>query len=407
MAAPNPPGKHALAVIFITVFLDLLGIGLLVPVAPFVVRQFREDALTVGLLALTFSVCQFLASPVLGVLSDRHGRRPVLLASIFGTGVGYVLFGWAGALWVLFLSRVIDGVTGGNISTAQAYIADITPPEDRSKNFGLIGAAFGLGFIIGPALGGLLSRISLSAPAYAAAGLSFATVAYAFFALPESLPPDKRRRRGLALRELNPLRQVRDWFWRPALTLLFAAGLLVNLAMAGLQTNFAVYTADRFQMGPDANAAIFAAIGIVSAFTQGVLMRRWSSRFDAFRLVFAGLLLCASGFAGIALAPAWWALYPASMAIAFGLGLTNPSLVGLLSRRVDAAEQGVVLGVSQSLASMARAVGPVFAGAIYDFAGRPSPYWAGALFLLAAWAGTRRASREASTPSSRVASSNP
>lgn len=403
----KPPGKHALAVIFITVFLDLLGIGLLVPVAPFVVRQFREDGLTVGLLALSFSVFQFLASPVLGVLSDRHGRRPVLLISIFGTGIGYILFGWAGALWILFLSRIIDGITGGNISTAQAYIADISPPEDRAKNFGLIGAAFGLGFIVGPALGGILSKISLSAPAYAAAGLSFVTTAYAFFALPESLPPEKRRSRALALRELNPLRQVRDWYWRPALTLLFTAALLMNLAMAGLQTNFAVYTADRFKLGPDANAAIFAAIGTVSAFTQGVLMRRWSARFDAFHLVFVGLLLCASGFAGIALVRVAWALYPACMAIAFGLGLSNPSLIGLLSRRVEASDQGVVLGVMQSLASIARAIGPVFAGAAYDSAGWTSPYWAGALFLVAAWACTTRASSEASTPSSHAASSSP
>lgn len=407
MAASKPPGKHALAVIFITVFLDLLGIGLLVPVAPFVVRQFREDALTVGLLALSFSVFQFLASPVLGVLSDRHGRRPVLLASIFGTGIGYVLFGWAGALWILFLSRIIDGITGGNISTAQAYIADISPPEDRAKNFGLIGAAFGLGFIVGPALGGILSKISLSAPAYAAAILSFATTIYAFFALPESLPPDKRRERALAFRDLNPLRQVKDWYWRPALTLLLTAGLLMNLAMAGLQTNFAVFTADRFRLGPDANAAIFAAIGTVSAFTQGVLMRRWSSRFDTFRLVFIGLLVCAFGFAGIAMAPVWWALYPACIAIAFGLGLTNPSLMGLLSRRVDASDQGVVLGVMQSLASVSRAIGPVFAGAIYDFIGWSSPYWTGAFFMAAAWVCTRRASREASTPSSRAASSSP
>jgi multidrug resistance protein len=407
LAGPKTPGKHALAVIFITVFLDLLGIGLLVPVAPFVVRQFRDDGLTVGLLALSFSVFQFLASPVLGVLSDRYGRRPVLLISIFGTGVGYLLFGWAAALWLLFASRIIDGITGGNISTAQAYIADISAPEDRSKNFGLIGAAFGLGFIVGPALGGVLSRISLSAPAYAAAALSFGTTIYAYFALPESLPPEKRQGRALQFADLNPLRQVNVWYWRPALTLLFTAAFLMNFAMAGLQTNFAVYTNDRFGLGPGANAAIFAAIGIVSAFTQGVLMRRLSSRIDAFKLVFAGLLLCVAGFTGIALAPVAWALYPACMAIAFGLGLTNPSLVGLLSRRVDAAEQGVVLGVMQSLASIARAIGPVWAGAIYDAAAWSAPYWSGAIFMLAAWGCSSRASTAASKPSSRAAPSSP
>lgn len=407
MEPSKTPGKHALAVIFITVFLDLLGIGLLVPVAPFVVRQFRDDALTVGLLALAFSLFQFLASPILGVLSDRYGRRPVLLISIFGTGIGYVMFGWAASLWLLFVSRVIDGITGGNISTAQAYIADITPPEDRAKNFGLIGAAFGLGFIVGPAIGGLLSKISLSAPAYAAAGLSFVTTVYAYFALPESLPPEKRITRNLTHRDLNPLRQVTIWYWRPALTLLFSAAFLMNFAMAGLQTNFAVYSNDRFALGPGANAAIFAAIGAVSAFTQGVLMRRLASRIEPFRLVFTGFLTCAAGFAGIAAAPQAWALYPACMAIAFGLGLANPSLVGLLSKRVSSDEQGVVLGVMQSLASIARAIGPVWAGAIYDFAGMASPYWAGAICLLAAWACTTRASRQTSPASSDTVSASP
>ncbi len=407
MDASKPPGKHALAVIFVTVFLDLLGIGLLVPVAPFVVREFRDDGLTVGLLALTFSVAQFVASPILGALSDRYGRRSILLISIFGTGIGYLLFGWAATLWMLFLSRLIDGITGGNISTAQAYIADISAPEDRSKNFGLIGAAFGLGFIIGPAVGGILSRISLSAPAYAAAGLSFAATLYAYFALPESLPQARRKQGAIQLGDLNPFRQIAAWFWKPALTLLFLSSFLMQFAMAGLQTNFAVFSNDRFGLGPGANAAIFVTIGVVGVFTQGVLIRRLAPRIDNFRLISVGLILASTGFFGIAAAPAAWALYPACMAIALGIGLSNPSFSGLLSVRVDASQQGAVLGVSQSLASLSRAIGPVWAGAIYDTAGMSSPYWAGALFLGGAWVCVTRAWRAASTPSSRAAPSSP
>lgn len=398
--------RRALTVIFLIVFLDLLGAGILLPISPFVVRQYRNDAFSVGLLALSFSAAQFFASPILGALGDRYGRRPVLLFSVIGTGIGYFMFGWATTLWLLFFSRFIDGVTGGNISTAQAYIADVTPPEDRAKNFGLIGAAFGLGFIIGPALGGVLSKISLTAPAFAAGILSFLTAAALFFFLPESLPAEHRRRDPIRWRDLNPLRQIADSIQRPGLGQLFLTWFLMNFSMSGLQTNFAVFSFDRFGMGPTANATVFAVIGLMGAFTQGFLIRRISGKVDEFHLVLTGTLLSAIGFFGIGWTPLAWGLYPACIAISLGIGLASPSTTGLLSKRVSSGEQGSILGVSQSLASFTRAVGPVWAGAIYDRAGASSPYWTGAIWLLIATVIITRASREASTPSSRVAPSS-
>ena len=242
VAESRRAGARPLTFIFLTVFLDLLGVGILVPVLPFIVAEFRTDALTVGLLSLTFAAAQFLASPVLGAWSDRVGRRTVLLLSVLGTGVGYFIFGAAHTLWLLFLARLIDGFTGGNVSTAQAYIADVSAPADRAKNFGLIGAAFGLGFIIGPALGGILSHWSLRAPAYAAGILSLITVTIGYLVLPESLPPERRTRTPFRLGDLHPLGHLGEAIRRPGVARIFLAFFAMNFAMAGLQSNFAVFT---------------------------------------------------------------------------------------------------------------------------------------------------------------------
>ena len=380
MDNPNPGAqKRALFVVFLVVFLDLLGVGILVPVTPFLVRPFSTDALTVGLLGFSFSAAQFLASPILGVLSDRYGRRPVLLASIVGTGIGYLMFGWAGSLLVMYLSRVIDGITGGNIATAQACIADISAPEDRAKNSGLVGAAFGLGFIIGPAMGGAFSKISLSAPAFAAAGMSLITFVFAWFMLPESLPPEKRTKTPFAAAELNPIRQIVGAFGRTHLRTLLFGAVSVNLAMAALQSNFGVFALEVFQVGPGRAAAIFAAIGITGAITQGVIIRRISGKIAEFSIALTGVLLATAGYAGIALAQKEVQLFPTCMLIAAGMGLVGPSVVGLLSKRVSSQEQGSIMGITQSAASLTRTVGPVIAGILYDHVGKTSPYWGGAI----------------------------
>ncbi len=390
--SPNPhaatapavplPSKHALILIFATIFLDLLGVGILVPVIPFLVRQFDSDALTVGLLALSFSAAQFLFAPALGVWSDRYGRRPVLLISLFGTSAGYFLFGFAGSLLLLFIARIIDGATGGNISTAQAYIADISPPEDRAKNFGLVGAAFGLGFIIGPALGGLLAHISLSAPAYCAGILTLITVVLSYFFLPETLPADARSTARIGLREVSPFTQGVAALRHPALMPLMIALFFLNFAFSGLQTNFAVFTFERLGMGPEANAMVFAYIGVIAVLMQGVIVRRLSKIFEDRSLAAAGLFVMALGFLATAFAYDYFMIYLGATLTSAGSGLTTPTLTSMLSQEVSPREQGWVLGASQSFASLARIAGPVWAGVVYDLLGRGAPYWTGSVSLV-------------------------
>jgi DHA1 family tetracycline resistance protein-like MFS transporter len=380
------PGNRPLIFIFLTIFLDLLGVGILVPVLPFIVAEFRSDALTVGLLSLTFAAAQFLASPVLGALSDRYGRRVVLLLSVLGTGAGYFLFGLAQTLWLLYLSRLIDGFTGGNISTAQAYIADVSPPEDRAKNFGLIGAAFGLGFIMGPAIGGMLSLWSLRAPAFAAGGLSLVTVALGYFLLPESLPPERRERRPFRVADLHPLGHLDETLRRPGLARLFTAIFAMSFAMAGLQSNYAVFTRERFGLGPQGNAWIFTLVGAVSVLVQGVLLRRIPTAGHERRIATWGLLLMAGGFAATAFVPSVAWLYPATLLLAFGNASAAPMLTSEVSRTVSGVEQGKVLGSMQSVVSLTRILGPLWAGLVFDHVGHGAPYWTGALWVVAALA---------------------
>ncbi|MCU0246194.1 MAG: MFS transporter [Bryobacter sp.] len=375
--------RPALGLIFFIVFLDLLGVSILVPVLPFLVREYRTDAFTVGLLSLSFSAAQFFASPVLGMLSDRFGRRPVLLVSILGSAAGYFLFGFARSLWLLFLARVIDGISGGNISTAQAYIADVTPPEDRSKSFGLIGAAFGLGFILGPTFGGLLSKISLQAPAFAAGFLSLATCAAAYFLLPESLPPERRTPAAKSLWELDPLHVVWQWLRRPEVTLLLVSGFCVQFAVSALQTNFGVFALVKHGMSPVGTAALYAWLGLLAAYMQGIAVRQLARHFEEYRLLVFGSVVYMVGFMTIALVPKAWMLYPAIALAAVGAGLAGPTFMGQLSRRVSPQEQGTLLGVYNSVLALTRVMGPAFAGAVFDWVAPEAPYYSGALWLVA------------------------
>jgi len=388
----------SLGVIFLTVFLDLLGVGILVPVLPYIVAEFRSDATTVGLISLTFAAAQFLAGPYLGALSDRHGRRPVLLLCMAGTGLGYLLFGWAQALWLLYLSRVIDGFTGGNVSTAQAYIADTSAPEHRAKNFGLIGAAFGLGFILGPAIGGILSHWSLRAPAFAAGATSFVAVALGYRLLPESLPRERRVTARLRLRDLHPFGHLGDAVRRPGIGRAFAAIFGTGFAMAGLQSNFAVFTHARFGLGPQGNALLFTLVGVVGIFVQGGLLRRVPTAGREREMAVGGLLAMAAGFAAVAFVPAVAWLYPAIALLAFGHAAAGPMLIAEVSHRVGPSEQGWILGAMQSVASLARILGPLWAGLAFDRLAPAAPYWSGAAWVLAATAAAALSFRPADRP---------
>lgn len=376
-------GRHALAFIVLTVFIDLLGAGILMPVIPYVAARFRDDAFTVGALSLVFSAAQFLALPLLGALSDRYGRRIVLLASLFGSGIGYVLFGVGGALWVLYVSRLLDGFTGGNISAAQAYIADVSSAKDRAKNMGLIGAAFGIGFIIGPAAGGALSKISLDAPAWAAAILCFANVAFGLLFLPESLPPARRKHGPLHIHEVNAFISVRKALREAPLRGLMLSSFALNLAMSGLQSNFAVLTLKRFGYGPDDNALLFSYIGLTAALSQGLLVRMAVPRIGEFPAMLTGFAFNVAGFAAIAYAPSpAWVLLAITL-ISMGNGLATPTLSSVLTQRAAPGEQGAVLGSWQALISLSRIVGPFIAGWTFDHLGSGAPYWLGTCFL--AW----------------------
>lgn len=393
--------RSPLIFIFLTVFIDLLGVGIVLPLLPFYVKLVEASspgwlaanhALVVGALTASFSLFQFLFAPVLGALSDRYGRRPVLLISLTGAALSYVLFGLAdrfavfgaeAVLAALFISRIIAGITGGSISTAQAYIADVTTPENRARGLGMLGAAFGLGFMMGPAIGGLLSAVSLSAPAFAAAALTFGNVIFGFFKLPESLAPEDRTG---ATASINPFRRLRVLVGREAIRPLLAGVLLLNLAFAGLQSNFAVFAEARFGFGPTEIAFLFAFIGLMAVIMQGFLIRRLVPIFGEARLAVTGLALMAAAFALIAFVPAAWLLYPVVGLLSVGSGLATPSLTSLISRRVSPREQGGVLGGTQALTSLTMVVGPLVAGLLFDAVGPATPYLAGAALVAGACA---------------------
>ena len=376
--------RKALGLIFAVVVLDLVGAGILIPILPYYAQQFRTDALTVGLLSMAFSAAQFLASPVLGGLSDRYGRRPVLLGSILGSALGYFLFGIGHALWILFVARVIDGATGGNISTAQSYIADVTPPGERAKNLALIGAAFGLGFVLGPAVGGLLAKISLAAPAYGAGICGLATFAAALFFLPESLPKERRKKGGFAWSDLDPFRSLLWGIRQPGLRWTLAAVFLFNFPFSALQSNFALFTLARFGLGLSENAVLFTFLGIMVAVMQGFLLRRFLPDFGAPKHAVIGIWVMAAGFATLAASSAMWMVYACLVMTALASALAGPTLTGMVSRQVSGLEQGVAMGITMSLASLTRVLGPLWAGVFFDAAGPAAPYWTGIVWLAAA-----------------------
>lgn len=377
----------ALTFLLITVFIDMLGLGIVIPVIPFIVGRFTDSAFAVGALSMSFAVFQFIAAPLFGAWSDRRGRRPLLLVSLCGSGAGYLVFAWAPSLPWLFAARIVDGVTGGNISIAQAALADITPPADRSKRFGLLGASIGLGFILGPAIGGLVaSRWGLAAPAIAAAGLAFANTAFGAVVLPETLPAGRRNRTPRTFASINPVTAVRRGFSHPKIGRILTALFAFNTAFTGLQSNLAVFTRARFAWGPGENAALFSVLGVVAAIAQGVLVRRLANRHDDHRIAVAGLAVQAVAFAGTAWAPAPWLLFGLAGLTSLGVGVTTPTLQGMVSSRAAEHEQGAMIGTSQAVTALTRIAGPAWAGLSFDGLGPAAPYWSGAaLLILAAW----------------------
>ena len=386
-----------LGAIFLTVFVDLLGFGL---VLPFLAKEARDafgvSAFTATLLGSVYSLMQFLFVPVWGHVSDRVGRRPVLVWSIAGTALTMAGLGaglaWGGSIVWLFAARIFGGIATANLGTASAYIADITAPEDRAKGMGLIGVAFGLGFILGPALGGALAEIAVggrhgAVPCFVAAGLSVVNLGWIAVGVAESLPPE--RRASLPRRSLRPLhlRAVRAAFELPGVGLAIVLNFLVVVSFTNLDQTFTFFCGDLFAIDERGTGYVLAFIGVVAALTQGGLVRPLSRRVDEVLLIRAGVALQAVAFAGFVAAGTLHAaplLYGSGAVLALGNGLTQPTTSAFVSRRTPGDRQGSTLGIYQSFASLARTFGPALGGWLYGALSPTAPYAAASLGMLAA-----------------------
>jgi MFS transporter, DHA1 family, tetracycline resistance protein len=375
--------RSPLVFLFVTVFVDMIGYGIVVPLLPFYAGPYASGAVLIGLLGSLYAAMQFAGGPFLGGLSDRHGRRPVLLLCLLGTSLAYLLLGLAQTLANLVLAVILAGAASGTLATAQAYIADSTTKEDRARGLGLIGAAFGLGLMAGPALGGLLSLHSLGAPALFASALALANCAFGYLTLPESHAPHLRKK--VSLLTLDPISQLARILRMRHIRALLAAVLLLNLALAGLVSNFPLFSQVRFGWGTTSNAFFFAFVGVCAVVTQGFLIGRLQPRFGESRLLLGGLALASLNFLLVALVPSGVLLYPIVGLLALGMGLAIPSLTAITSNRTPAEVQGRLMGGMQAILSLAMILGPVTAGLAFDHLSIPAPYLIGgtlALFAL-------------------------
>lgn len=384
-APPRPRGT--LIVVAVTVFLNVAGFTLILPVVPFLVARYVATDLVglyVGLIVSVFALCAFFAAPVLGSLSDHYGRRPVLILSLLGSAIGYVVFGIGGALWVLFAGRIIDGLTAGNIGTIYAFVADYYPPAERGRVYGFLGAVGGLGFMLGPVAGGLLGSISPVVPLFAAAVVTVISAAWVFFALPESA---RRRQASFVLnwRQLNPLTQILNVLRRPQLRVPFAAAFAFFFAGTMLQSNFAVYLTQLLDFGPTGIGWTLFGVGVMDIVSQGLLSRWLLPRLGAERLTRLGLGINAAGFALIAcllFVPKVALLGIAIFIFTLGDGLFQPAINETIANAAPAEMQGAVQGANQAQQSLARMVGPLLA-AVLSPVGLSVPYWAACAVALA------------------------
>jgi MFS transporter, DHA1 family, tetracycline resistance protein len=381
-------GRAAFAFIFVTVVIDMLALGIIIPVLPRLIVEFRggdtaSGATTFGLFASVFAAMQFLFSPVLGSLSDRFGRRRVILLSCLGLGLDYVLMAMAPSLWWLFVGRVISGITSSTYGTAGAYIADVTPPEQRAARFGMLGAAFGIGFIIGPSLGGLLAGESLRAPFWAAAVLSLANSAYGFFILPESLPADQRT--VFRWKTASPIGAFAMLRRHPQLLALASAGFLSMLAHDAAPSTFVLYTTYRFGWTERTVGLALALVGVASMIVQGGLVGRLVSALGEHRALAFGYVFGAAGNVVFGLAPTA-ALFAAGIVMTSLYGVANPALQSMMTSRVGPDEQGRLQGAQGSLMGIASLTAPVLFTQAFSAAVGPLRAWnlPGIPFLMAA-----------------------
>jgi len=368
-----------LVIIFVTVFIDLLGFGIIIPLLPFYAESFGASALAIGLLGTSFSLMQFLFSPIWGRWSDRIGRKPIILVGLLGSCLSYVTLALANTLALLFIARIVGGIAGANIPTAQAYIADITTPENRARGMGLVGAAFGLGFIFGPALGGLLSRFSPETPMWCAAALCFANFVAAWFLLPES------RVASVATKTLGRMEAFRQAMGQPTLLLVLSLYFIVTMAFSGFEATFALFTQARFGYTAASIGFLFTFIGVIIAVVQGVLIGRVVKRVGERTVIPVAIAAIAIS---IGMLPFVWnvpTLLVSLGLLAMGMGFNNPSLSSLVSKLSHEDDQGGILGLASSVASLGRVVGPAWGGYMYDAFGMTTPYLSAAGLMFVAF----------------------
>jgi len=354
-----------LGVVFAVVFVDLLGFGIVLPLLPTYAAVFHVSPAAIGFLVTSFSLLQLVAVPVWGAISDRFGRRPVLIVGLVGSAASYVLFAVAGSYWALLVSRIVAGAMGATIGVAQAYIADITTPERRAHAMGVLGAAFAMGFILGPALGGVLATHSYSSAGVVAAALCAANALAAFAWLPETPRHETTRRQGrLPLTALlSPL----------------AASFLLTAAFAVIHVTLPLFGRDLWHDSTRQMGMLFAYMGIISAVVQGGVVGRLAPRVGEYRLAAGGGLLLAVGLALVPAATTRLALYAALGALSAGSALATPSVYAAVSRRAAASQQGAALGITQTASTLGRIVGPTIAGFLIGASGLRAPFWAGAV----------------------------
>ena len=367
-----------LLIIFLTIFVNLVGFGIIIPLLPFYAQTFGASPFTVGLLFAVFSLAQLIASPALGDLSDRYGRRPVLIFSLAGTVVSFVMLALAHSIAMLFVARIVDGLSGGNISTARAYVADITEPKDRARAYGILGAAFGLGFIFGPALSGLLARVSYTAPIWAAAGITVVATIMAWLWLPETV---HRVHAGTG----NPLSYLPELLKRPIIRRVLAIDFVFWFALAIFQTTFGLFVAARFGFGPGPTGYLFAGFGLLGAIVQGGFIRPIVRRLGDKTTFRAGLIFSAIGLAGAAVTHSLPMFVLILVPLSLGMGFGMPTISSLVSRAAGSHEQGRVQGAASAIESLSRTLGPVWGAAALQRFGEAAPYLSAAAFFLLTW----------------------
>ena len=359
--------SRPLIIIFLTVFVNLVGFGIIIPLLPFYAQTFGASPLVIGLLFASFSLSQLLATPALGVLSDRWGRRPVLIFSLLGTVVSFAMLALAQSLLMLFAARIIDGLSGGNITTARAYIADVTEPHERAKAYGMLGAAFGLGFIVGPALAGVFSHISYTAPIWAAAAVTVIATAMAWFWLPETV------HRGSAA-TMSPWRALPDVFSRRQIRPLLMADFLYWASFSVCNTTFALFASRRFGFDVAQTGYVLAAFGFLGVIVQvgmvGPIVRALGVR----RTFLLGLVIAGIGWAMVGMSHSLAVFLAALVPAGIGVGLCNAALITLVSHAASKEEQGKVQGAAGALESLGRTIGPVWGNGALQRFGEASPY---------------------------------